>query len=294
MVVVPADGRCQKETYLGEEYFTEENDVFPLRNVTSFNKDFKTSDKIAKKAAQFFTKNTNGTYWIDSSVENITQNEDGTISFDFVAEYDSSNSSTTTGVPESALFYESFDGCDGTGANDDNWGSSVAGNRNKFLPDNEGWSSDAYYGGYQCARFGSGKVVGTATSPLISLTGNSHVVTFKAAAWGSDGTNLKLSATGATVLIEPSEFTMVGSEWTTFTAKISGTGDINLVFTPVKRFFLDEVVVMDEVVQTGISATPATSANQTRIYTLDGRYAGTDINTLKHGIYIINGKKVIK
>jgi hypothetical protein len=87
---------------------------------------------------------------------------------------------------------------------------------------------------------------------------------------------------------------MVGSEWTTFTAKISGTGDINLVFTPVKRFFLDEVVVMDEVVQTGISATPATSANQTRIYTLDGRYAGTDVSTLKHGIYIINGKKVIK
>lgn len=298
MVVVPADGRCQYEKYdyEGQEqyYFTEENDVFPQGNVTSFNKDFKTSDKIAKKAAQFFTKNTNGTYWIDSSVENITQNADGTISFDFVAEYDSSNSSTTTGVPESALFYESFDGCDGTGANDDNWGSSVAGNRNKFLPDNEGWSSDAYYGGYQCARFGSGKVVGTATSPLISLTGNSHVVTFKAAAWGSDGTNLKLSATGATVLIEPSEFTMVGSEWTTFTAKISGTGDINLVFTPVKRFFLDEVVVMDEVVQTGISATPATSANQTRIYTLDGRYAGTDINTLKHGIYIINGKKVIK
>ena len=51
---------------------------------------------------------------------------------------------------------------------------------------------------------------------------------------------------------------------------------------------------MDEVVQTGISATPATSANQTRIYTLDGRYAGTDVSTLKHGIYIINGKKVIK
>jgi hypothetical protein len=87
---------------------------------------------------------------------------------------------------------------------------------------------------------------------------------------------------------------MVGSEWTTFTAKISGTGDINLVFTPVKRFFLDEVIVYDEVVQTGIETTPATSAKPTCIYTLDGRYAGTDFNTLKHGIYIINGKKVIK
>ena len=60
MVVVPADGRCQKQTIMGEIYFTEENDVFPLTNVTAFNKDFKTSDKIAKKAAQFFNTNTNG------------------------------------------------------------------------------------------------------------------------------------------------------------------------------------------------------------------------------------------
>lgn len=31
-----------------------------------------------------------------------------------------------------------------------------------------------------------------------------------------------------------------------------------------------------------------------RIYTIDGRYAGTDINALGHGMYIMNGKKVLK
>ena len=87
---------------------------------------------------------------------------------------------------------------------------------------------------------------------------------------------------------------MNNSEWTTFTATISGTGDVKLVFTPAKRFFLDEVVVMDTMVQTGIETAPTTSAKQRRIYTLDGRYACTDFSTLQHGVYIINGKKVIK
>ena len=31
-----------------------------------------------------------------------------------------------------------------------------------------------------------------------------------------------------------------------------------------------------------------------RIYTIDGRYAGTDINALGHGMYIMDGKKVLR
>ena len=289
MVVVPADGRCQKETYMGETYFTEENDVFPLTNVTAFNKDFKTSDKIAKKAAQFFNKNTNGTNWIDSSVEDITLNANGTISFNYVAEYTSTggNGGTTTDVPEGAVFYESFNDCAGTGANDDNWGSSVA--SSTFAADNDGWDAEALYGGYQCARFGSSKKSGVATSPTITLAGNTHTLTFKAASWGNDGTGLKLSATGATVLIEPSEFTMKSSEWTTFTATISGTGDVKLVFTPAKRFFLDEVVVMDTMVQTGIETAPQATKQTSVIYNLNGQ----KVTNPKSGLYIINGRKVV-
>ena len=288
MVVVPADGRCQKETYLGETYFTEENDVFPLTNVTAFNKDFKTSDKIAKKAAQFFNKNTNGTNWIDSSVEDITLNANGTISFNYVAEYTSTggNGGTTTDVPEGAVFYESFNDCAGTGANDGIWGSGAS---SKFAADNDGWDAEALYGGYQCARFGSSKKSGVATSPTITLAGNTHTLTFKAASWGNDGTGLKLSATGATVLIEPSEFTMKSSEWTTFTATISGTGDVKLVFTPAKRFFLDEVVVVDTMVQTSIETAPQATKQTSAIYNLNGQ----KVTNPKSGLYIINGRKVV-
>ena len=288
MVVVPADGRCQKETYLGETYFTEENDVFPLTNVTAFNKDFKTSDKIAKKAAQFFNKNTNGTNWIDSSVEDITLNANGTISFNYVAEYTSTggNSGTTTDVPEGAVFYESFNDCAGTGANDGIWGSGAS---SKFAADNDGWDAEALYGGYQCARFGSSKKSGVATSPTITLAGNTHTLTFKAASWGNDGTTLKLSATDATVLIEPSEFTMKSSEWTTFTATISGTGDVKLVFTPAKRFFLDEVVVVDTMVQTSIETAPQATKQTSAIYNLNGQ----KVTNPKSGLYIINGRKVV-
>ncbi len=293
MVVVPADGRCQKETYKGETYFTEENDAFPLSDVTSFNMDFKTYDDISKKAAQFFTKNTNGTYWIDSSVENITQNADGTISFNYVASYTSTNNNDQIHeIPAGTVFYESFNDCKGTGANDGNWGTSVA--NSTFNADNDGWEADASYGGYQCARFGSSKKSGVATSPAFTLQNDTHVLTFNAAGWGNDATSLQLSVIGDNVSISPSEFTMTSSQWTTFTATISGTGDVRLVFTPVKRFFLDEVLVMDQKVLTGISAAPAAAVQPTRIYTLDGRYCGTDFNTLQHGVYIINGKKVIK
>jgi len=31
-----------------------------------------------------------------------------------------------------------------------------------------------------------------------------------------------------------------------------------------------------------------------RIYTIDGRYVGTDKSTLIRGIYIVNGKKFVK
>ena len=31
-----------------------------------------------------------------------------------------------------------------------------------------------------------------------------------------------------------------------------------------------------------------------KIYSIDGRYVGTDFSVLKHGMYIVNGKKVVK
>ena len=102
-----------------------------------------------------------------------------------------------------------------------------------------------------------------------------------------------VSAEGATVTIEPKEFTMASGEWSTFTANISGTGTISLVFTPGKRFFLDEVLVKP-LNATAITTVSANDSKTGRIYTLDGRNVGGDFQQLPRGLYIINGKKVVK
>lgn len=303
MTVVPADGKYQTFTYMGTKYFDDEGiatDPFPQGSRNFFNKNFKTSDKVAKNAAQFFTKTSNGTNWMSGSVESITQNADGTISFKYVAGTTTGNDDNGGGtqgggdkpVVEGALFYESFDQCSGNGANDGQWSSTVAGKSTDFNPDNDGWVSGAYYGGYQCARFGKGSEVGVATSPEFTTT-NEAILTFNAAGWGKDGKLLKLSAEGATVIFEPASVTLKGSEWTTYTVKMKGAGNIKLVFTPEKRFFLDEVLVKDAT-PTGIENINTYKTTTNRIYTLDGRFVGTDPDLLPHGLYIINGKKIVK
>ncbi|SFW22004.1 M6 family metalloprotease domain-containing protein [Prevotellaceae bacterium HUN156] len=299
MTVVPADGKYSSMTYQGTKYY-DDAETFPYNKVKAFNKDFKTYDNVAKKAAQFFTKTSNGTYWMSGSVESITQNTDGTISFKYVAGTTTGNDDNGGGtqgggdkpVVEGALFYESFDQCSGNGANDGQWGSTVAGRSTEFNPDNDGWYSKAYYGGYQCARFGKGSEVGIATSPEFTTT-NEATLTFNAAGWGNDGKELKLSAEGATVIFEPAIVTLTGSQWTTYTVKMTGAGNVKLVFTPAKRFFLDEVLVVDNT-KTAIENINTHKTTTNKIYTIDGRFVGTDPDLLPRGLYIINGKKIVK
>ncbi len=80
MTWVAADNQYQYTTYQGTKYYTTEgaaNDPFPYGSVNAFN-------KSTTPAAQLYNKNTDGTYYLDSSVEEITQDSNGTISFKFV------------------------------------------------------------------------------------------------------------------------------------------------------------------------------------------------------------------
>jgi hypothetical protein len=87
---------------------------------------------------------------------------------------------------------------------------------------------------------------------------------------------------------------MKSGEWTEFTVTTSGAGNAKIVFTPAKRFFLDEVLVVDQTA-TGIQEIQAVSRPKDgKIYSIDGRYVGTDFGKLSRGLYIINGKKVMK
>ena len=81
MTWIPADNEYQYTTYQGTKYYSFEgmaNDPFPYGSVNAFN-------KSTTPAAKFFNKNTDGTYYLDSSIEGITQNADGTVSFNFKA-----------------------------------------------------------------------------------------------------------------------------------------------------------------------------------------------------------------
>ena len=289
MTVVPADGEYTYQMYEGTKYYDDAT-LFPYESVTAFNRSFKTkrNDKIAQKAAKFFNKNADGSYWIDSSVENIKQNNDGSISFDFVANYGGSAEEQ----PTEDLLYESFDECNAKGGNDNQWKGLIA--NGEFLPDNDGWVAEKAYGANQCAKFGTGKVNGSATTPEFTVSG-SATLTFLAGAWNAaaDGTTLNLSVSNGT--ISPATVTMEKGAFTEYTATITATGDVTVTFAAEKgRFFLDEVSVVNAnatAIQTVSTHKDITTA---RIYTLDGRYVGTNSDLLPRGMYIVNGKKIIK
>ena len=72
------------------------NDPFPYGSVNAFN-------RSTTPAAKFYNKNTDESYYLDSSIEEITQNSNGTISFKFVG---ISNVATPTFSPKAGRYAE--------------------------------------------------------------------------------------------------------------------------------------------------------------------------------------------
>ena len=137
-------------------------------------------------------------------------------------------------------FKETFDQCDGTGGNDEQFGGNVA--SSTFKPDNVGWTANNKYGGDKCARFGNSSGASVVTTPTFVVNGTS-TFSFKAAPWGTDGKTLKLSVTGDATLSETS-LTMEEGKWTEYVLTLTGSGEVSISFTPAKRFFLDEVMAV--------------------------------------------------
>lgn len=269
--IVPADNN------LVFSYSSLSHDLYPYKQNDSIS-------NTSEPAFILYNKNEDGTKFLNRKVTDIKIASDGTVSFKF-------NTDNNQGALPSGddLFYESFDQCDGTGGNDNQWSDNIA--TSKFIPDNEGWSTvtDAQYGGDRCARFGSSKKDGTTTSPSFTLNGTT-TLTFKAAPWGNEDCSLVLSV-NETIL---GSIDLANNQWTEYTIEITGNGNTTLKFQPTtKRFFLDEVKV----------ANPTTTAirelklpqhrEPEGIYTLDGRYLGSDRTALSRGIYIVNGKKMV-
>ena len=267
-------------------------DVYPQANNNQLT-------NTSTPRAFLYNKNSDGRKLMNISITDIKQNANGTISFKFAPDNSGSgeegdNTEYSNSKPdiEGALFYESFDQCADEGGNDGSWSGQVA--SGTFTPDNDGWVAEKAYGADQCAKFGNSTVAGSATTPAFTMNGTAKL-TFKAGAWKSnnDGTTLNLSVSNGT--ISPESVTMTKGAFTDFEATITATGNVKVTFAAKKgRFFLDEVLVIDPTA-TAIRTVETNSSNKTtRIYTLDGRYVGTDYQLLGRGIYIVNGKKVVK
>ena len=67
----------------------------------------------------------------------------------------------------------------------------------------------------------------------------------------------------------------------------SENSSVRLVLSTGKRFFLDEVRVVREDIITSVNPSSITR-RPSSIYTIDGRYVGTDKNALGHGLYIVD------
>lgn len=142
------------------------------------------------------------------------------------------------------VFTETFDQCASVGGNDGGW--EKVNPSGEILTDNEGWMFENGSAAYQCARFGTTKKMGSATTPSIALSGNG-TLTFRAGAWMKDAQELILSAEGATLDVEGVTMSNQGA-FTDYTVPITGaTGNVKITFKGAgaskSRFFLDDVVV---------------------------------------------------
>ena len=263
----------------------QQGDAYPYNYVNSLT-------NTSTPAAEVNNLNSDGSYLMNKSVTNITRNSDGTMSFEFS---DLTSSADDYNLPSSYIFYESFDQNTGTGGNDGVFsGSGVA--SESLVYDNEGWSSTSRHGADQCAMFGSSTMDGQATTPEINIDGE-YEIWFKAAPYTGDGTSLTLDVREGDAMLETTDFIMMQGRWTVFHTKVTGSGPSTIRFrTNDGRFFLDKVCVTNEPINTGISGVTVdrTQVKDNRIFSLDGRYLGTDMNALQKGIYIVNGKKIIK
>ena len=271
--IFPADNSLSSYSTYG--------DLFPYNSNNSFGNN-------TSPAAKLYNANTDGTKLMNIEITGITQKSNGTIEFNFV----NNNEGSIGPQPQGDVFSETFNECKGTGGNDDRWSGTIA--SSGFLPDNTGWEVTQAYGGDKCARFGTRNKTGIATTPEFSVNGT-VTMTFKAAPWGTEGGAIQLTTSNSGITLSQEAFELENETWNEYTVTLTGNGYTTITFmASEKRFFLDDINAEQDA-PTAISIiTPQRSAESRRIYSIDGRYLGTDFDRLEHGIYIVGGKKVIK
>ena len=297
LTLVPADNKSS--------VYNTSGDTYPRNTLDSI-----TNNSTPKFS--LYNANTDGGKLLNRGIYNIKQNSNGTISFNFKANpYASEGGGGDTPETPSGniVFHETFDKCNGSGGNDGKWIGTL-GSFDKFKPDNEGWvtyneqefGTNVSHGCNKCAFFGTSKLIGRVMTPNFTLNGEG-TLTVKVAPWGNGLENgldiyyAPANISDASELVNIFNDNLRPNEWNEITLTVNGDGLNYIIFDPQKRLFIDDVLVCgpEDSGQTGITnAVPKVRAAGGRIYTIDGRFAGLDLNALPHGIYIIDGKKVVK
>ena len=277
MTVIPADNT------LGSTDEDKAGDAWPYQGNNSLT-------NYSRPACTVYNANTDGTGYMNKYLLNITQNADGTISFEYTTK-----SATKQDKPEGALLYETFDNCSGIGGNDGIWGGDNVGLAD-FFPDNDGWSGTPKTGANKCALLGNATRKANAVTPSFKIS-EPVVISFLAAPYtGSSDNKLILAANyGCDAVLDVTEFTLVPGQWTEVKANVTGSGDAAIRFkTNDKGVFIDNVCVIPVSLAGISSATADQSPKNGEIYSIDGRYMGKSVSALRPGIYVMNGKKLVK
>ena len=275
-----------------------QNDVFPIGSTELSN--------TTTPRAFTYNANSDGRKLMNIKISEITQNADGTIAFNFAPDNSGTEEGDNTeyssdepaGDPLELPFTETFALCTGKGGNDGTWSGNVSTTSIDGYCDNLGWTwvteneSVKAYAASGCAKIGTNDVVGWATTPVLAINGTAKL-TFKAGAFNNTKSGTKLSLTVAGGTIDPASVTMTKGAFNEFTATITAEGNATITFAQEKgSFFLDDVTVAST--SSGIQSVNNTLLKANHIYTIDGRYVGTDPNQLPRGLYIVNGKKIVK
>lgn len=277
MTVIPADNT------LGSTDEDKAGDAWPYQGNNSLT-------NYSRPACTVYNANTDGTCYMNKYLLNITQNADGTISFEYTTK-----SATKQDKPEGALLYETFDNCSGIGGNDGIWDGDNVGLAD-FFPDNDGWSGTPKTGANKCALLGNATRKANAVTPSFKIS-EPVVISFLAAPYtGSSDNKLILAANyGCDAVLDVTEFTLVSGQWTEVKANVTGSGDAAIRFkTNDKGVFIDNVCVIPVSLAGISSATADQSPKNGEIYSIDGRYMGKSVSDLRPGIYVMNGKKLVK
>ena len=289
LTIFHADNDDDSQYWMPGGYYSEQTTSTDLYPANGNNK----LTNNSAPAAKLYNKNADGSKLMSKPITNITQNSDGTVSFVFGA---TESDDPVTGDGEFVKV-----------TRDD---QIALGNEYILVCEQYAKSPGAIYSGwfssyFQCVDITlDGNTANQGDAQVFTLGGSSAGYSLRMAdgkyVSATSAKSIKSSSTAAaTWLITPTDDGyVVDAKSTAYVGRI--WFNYNSGYTP--RFTnytstsgLTPAVLYVKQTATGIGSIKAAGkAVGKGIYSLDGRYLGTDLNRLGHGIYIVDGKKVAK